>query len=131
MKTKFRYHYQSRVKGFRDSMNHQKEKQLLLTDTLPALAAELRQLLTENGEIKLAEQVPGLMILDRCRCGDDFCATFYTQPKPNGAYGPGHRNVALAPEEGMLILDVVGQEIACVEVLYRNEIRQKLQAALP
>lgn len=112
-------------------MNLRNEKRLLLTDVLPTFAAELRQLLIENGETKLAEQVPGLMILDRCRCEDDFCATFYTQPKPNGAYGPGHRNVALAPEEGMLILDVVGDSIACVEVLYRDEVRQKLQAVLP
>lgn len=71
------------------------------------------------------------MILDRCRCGDDFWATFYTQPKPESGYGPGHRNVALAPEEGVLILDIVEVSIACVEVLYRDDIRQKLQAALP
>jgi hypothetical protein len=25
----------------------------------------------------LAALVPGLVILDRCRCGDEFCATFY------------------------------------------------------
>ena len=83
-------------------MNQQTEKRLPLSDTLPALAAELRQLLTEQGEPELAAQVPGLMIFDRCRCGDDFCATFYTQPKPEGRYGPGHRNVALAPDERML-----------------------------
>lgn len=112
-------------------MNQATEKQLLLTDILPEFATELRRLLLEQGESDLAAQVPGLAILDRCRCGDDFCATFYTQPKPEGRYGPGHRNVALTPEEGMLILDVVAGEIACVEVLYRNEIRRKLQAALP
>jgi hypothetical protein len=113
------------------SMNQQTEKRLLLADTLPSLASELQQLLTEKGEPELAAQVPGLMILDRCRCGDDFCATFYTRPKPQGSFGPGHRNVALTPEKGMLILDVVAGEIACVEVLDRAEVRQKLQAALP
>jgi hypothetical protein len=56
---------------------------------------------------------------------------FYTRPKPNGSYGSGHRNVALAPEDGMVILDVVEEKIACVEVLYRDGVRQKLQAALP
>jgi hypothetical protein len=84
--------------------------------------------LEEQGQPELAAQVPGLMILDRCRCGDDFCATFYTQPKPEGSFGLGHRNVALTPDEGMLILDVVGEKIACVEVLYRDEVRQKLGA---
>jgi hypothetical protein len=109
----------------KNSVNQQKEKRLL-TDVLPDLAAELQRLLTEAGETELAGQVPGLAILDRCRCGDDFCATFYTQPRPQGSYGPGHRNVALTPEEGMLILDVVGDKIACVEVLYRDDVRKKL-----
>jgi hypothetical protein len=53
------------------------------------------------------------------------------KPKPDGAYGPGHRNVVLAPDEGMIILDVVAEEIACVEVLDRNDIRQKLDKVLP
>ena len=112
-------------------MNQQTEKRFLLTDTLPTFAAELRQLLTEHGEPELAAQVPGLVIFDRCRCGDDFCAMFYTQPKPDGAYGPGHRNVALTTEEGMLILDVVAGEIDCVEVLDRDDVREKLDEVLP
>jgi hypothetical protein len=112
-------------------VSEQSEKPVRLTDTLPAFASELRRLLEEQGEVELASQVPGLTILDRCRCGDDFCATFYTQPKPDDAYGPGHRNVRLMPEEGMLILDVVGGEIACVEVLDREDVREKLDAVLP
>jgi len=100
----------------------------LLTDMLPGLAQELQQLLKKQDESHLAAQVPGLRIVDRCRCGDDFCATFYVRPKPKGAYGPDHRNVALTPEAGMLILDVVGEKIAGVEVLYRDEIRRVIQA---
>jgi hypothetical protein len=111
-------------------MHVEREKGLLLAEVLPVFAAELQQLLEENGEPELAAQVPGLMIFDRCRCGDDFCATFYTKPKPRGSFGPGHRNVALQPDEGMLILDVVGDAIACVEVLYRGEVRQRLEEAL-
>jgi hypothetical protein len=109
-------------------MNQQTEKRIPLTDTLPALATELRQLLIEEGEPELAAQVSGLMIFDRCRCGDDFCATFYTQLKPEGGFGPGHRNVRLMPEEGMLILDVVAGKIACVEVLDRSDTKEKLDA---
>jgi hypothetical protein len=112
-------------------MNQSNEKRLLLAHVLPAFAAELRQLLEEQGEPELAAQVPGVAILERCRCGDDFCSTFYTQPRPKGGYGPGHRNVPLTPDEGMVILDVVGAEIACVEVLDQNDVREKLDAALP
>jgi len=46
-------------------------------------------------------------------------------------YGPGQRNVALEPAKGMLILDVVNGVIAQVEILYRNDIRQKPLAVLP
>lgn len=107
---------------------NRREKRLLLADTLPAFAVELQQLLAEKGEPELAAQVPSLCVFERCSCGDDFCATFYTQPKPQGAYGPGHRNVALAPDEGTIILDVVAGEIACVEVLDRPDVREKLTA---
>src|SRR5690349_21732677 len=69
----------------------------MLVEMLPALAQELQQLLIEQDEPGLAAQVPGLRIVDRCRCGDDFCSMFYVLPKPNGAYGPDHRNVALTP----------------------------------
>ena len=100
----------------------------LLSDVLPAFAVELRQLLAASDEPELAAQVSGLRILDRCRCGDDFCATFYVRPKPNGAYGPDHRNVALTPNEGMLILDVVGEEIVCVEALYRHDVQKAIKA---
>ena len=107
------------------------KKQKLLLEMFPALSAELQQLLAEQGEAGLAAQVPELSVIERCRCGDDFCGMFYVLPKPDGAYGPGHRNVALTPKEGMLILDVVSGKIAAVEVLYRNEIRQKLQIEFP
>jgi len=103
---------------------------LRLIDVLPQLVAELEQLLTGEGESALSAQVSELNIVDRCRCGDDFCATFYTEPRPKGRYGSGHRNISLEPSKGMLILDVVGSRIACVEVLYRDEIQKALHAAL-
>jgi len=113
-------------------MQHLKENPLPLANVLPAFAIELRELLEEQSESGLASQVPNLAIHDRCRCGDDVCcATFYTQPKPNGSFGSGHRNVVLAPDEGMVILDVFGEQICCVEVLDRPEIREKLLAVLP
>jgi hypothetical protein len=103
----------------------------LLFETFPALAQELERLLIETNQPALSAQIGTLTIVDRCRCGDDFCATFYTEPRPQGSYGPNHRNVELSPAKGMIILDVVGAKIACVEVLYRDEIRKDLHAALP
>jgi hypothetical protein len=104
---------------------------LLLVETLPELAQELEELLIEVNEPALSAQVHMLTIVDRCRCGDDFCATLYTEPRPQSSYGPNHRNVEIGPSDGMIILDVVGAKIACVEVLYRDEIRKALHAALP
>jgi hypothetical protein len=104
---------------------------VLLAETLPSLAHELEQLLQKEGEAELAAQVPRLKIVDRCRCGDTFCASFYTQPEPKGTYGPSHRCLELEPGEGMLLLDVVANEIAHVEILNRDDIRQKLLSVLP
>jgi hypothetical protein len=36
----------------------------------------------------------------------------------------------LTPDAGMLILDVVAGEIACLEVLDRDDVREKLRAVL-
>jgi hypothetical protein len=104
---------------------------LSLAGSLPDLAQELETLLISQKETELANQITHLQIVARCPCGDDFCATFYVQPKAKGAYGPGHRNVALEPTTGMLILDVVDDKIVAVEVLYRDEVRQKLNELLP
>jgi hypothetical protein len=103
----------------------------LLVELFPELAAELEQLLLQRGESELARQVSKLPVIDRCRCGDDFCGKFYVLRKPKRAYGPGHRNVSLEPKRGMLILDVVAERIAAVEVLYRDAIRQRLIVEFP
>ncbi len=103
----------------------------LLTDAIPELAREIEHLLIEARRRDLAAQVGQLRIIDRCRCGDDYCATFYTVPPPKGAWGRGHENVLLEPERGMLILDVVDRKITCIELLYRDEIRDKLLKVMP
>src|SRR5580692_7166577 len=102
-----------------------------LVEVFPELAAELQQLLAELGESVLAEQVPELSVVERCRCSDDFCGMFYVLPEPDGAYGAEHRNVALTPRKGMLILDVLADKIAAVKVLYRDEVRKKLLVEFP
>jgi hypothetical protein len=104
---------------------------IILQQVLPAVSKELEHLLEKAGESALAVTVPELLIVERCRCGDDFCASFYTQPKPPNSYPAGHRTLALAPTEGMIIVDVVADKIAFVEILYRDAIRNSLLALLP
>lgn len=70
-------------------------------------------------------------MVDRCRCGDDFCATIYTQTKPAKRYGPSHRSFDLDAHTGMILLDVVEEKIVCIEILNRSEIRMKLLEMLP
>ena len=104
---------------------------LQLSRVLPVLAQEIEELLEKQNEPKLAAQVASLTIVDRCRCGEDFCAAFYVEPKPKGAYGQGHRCVDLEPEAGMIILDVVHDRIMQIEVLYRDEVQRTIQNLIP
>jgi hypothetical protein len=107
------------------------EKGARLVEALPTLARELERLLRQSGESQLADQIDRLRIIDRCRCEDDFCASFYTQPKPEAPYPRNHRCIDLDAAEGMLILDVVADKIVHVEVLNRYDIRQVLLATYP
>lgn len=103
----------------------------LVSAVLPTLAEELHALLIEQSEVELAGQVPGLRIVGRCRCGDDFCAMFYVLPEPIGPYGPEHRNVLLDPKVGMLVLDVGSERIAAVEALYREDVKKVFDQLMP
>ena len=103
----------------------------LLIDALPELAKELSTLLMDIGKAELAEQIPSLPVIDRCRCGDDFCATIYTVPHPVGLWGPGEETISLDPDEGLIIIDVANNRITAIEILYRDEIRKKLLQLLP
>ncbi|MEQ6900980.1 hypothetical protein [Nocardioides sp. YIM 152588] len=94
-----------------------------LSDRWPVLAGELRDALTAAREPALASQVDDLVVVQSCGCGDDFCQSFYTAPRPRGPWGPGHRNLELAaPWRGLLILDVLDDRIVYVEVLDRHPV---------
>jgi hypothetical protein len=95
----------------------------LVRDRWPVLAAQIDEALCSADELVLAGVWHDADVVQECQCGDDFCQSFYTAPSPDGAYGPGHRNVALdAPWPGDLVLDVVGERIMYVEVLYRADL---------
>lgn len=97
----------------------------------PEFAEELAALLLAENEPGLADQMLSAEIVARCECDDEFCASFYTEPRPEGAYGPGHENIELEPSTGMVILDVVQGRLMQVEVLYHPEFRDRLRHALP
>lgn len=105
-------------------------KKSLLAEILPEFSAEIAHLLEQSGQPELAKQIATLRIVKKCSCDDDFCASFYTQPKPSGSYGPNHRNVALRPKSGDIILDIVDDQICFVEVLCRDDVRAALKSAL-
>lgn len=88
-------------------------KLLHLRDAAPKLAAELERLLAAAGESMLASRMPHLLIHARCdhRHGVDF----YTAPRLDRPWGPGHRTLGLLP--GGLHVDAVQTEIVLVEVL--------------
>ena len=94
----------------------------LLRDVLPEFTNELRELLASEPDILAT--VNSLELVDRCRCGDGFCASFYTLPAPRGAWGEGHENVVLEPEVGMVILDVIDRRIGMVEVIDRPDVKE-------
>ena len=89
----------------------------LLREVYPKLAAELVNLLNAAGESDLGICAWDLRIVAPCGCTDDFCQSFYTAPRPEGAYGSGHRNLMLSPAKGMIILDVVYGRIMFVELI--------------
>lgn len=117
----------------------------------PDVVARLKALLAGAGEIHLAETVGDLWVFDRCDCGAPCCATVYTQPRPTGGFGSGHRNIVFwnpdtvdldtgktAAEQGVspttkftTILDVVDGHIMCIEILDDPESRGRLRAAFP
>ena len=104
----------------------------LLTASLPDVATELARLLATEGLDALAQQVATLPVVDRCRCEDSFCATFYTATPPKGAWGPGHKTIPLLDANGRMVnVDVLNGAIVAVEVLDRDELRDRLRELFP
>jgi hypothetical protein len=104
---------------------------LKLREVLPGLASELEVLLRSDEESKLADQIDSLVVVDRCRCDIDSFATIYNVSKPEGAWGPTHRNIVLDVPEGMTVVDVLDERIVCIEILDRDEITAQVLNLFP
>lgn len=99
---------------------------ILLSDIAPDFADEIEQSLIADGLADLANQIESLQIVDTCRCDLTNCSTFYTAPKPDGAY-PNHECVVIESKAGMVVLDISNAAIVCVEVLDRPDVQEKFR----
>lgn len=99
-----------------------------LFNVLTDFAAELAVALRAEDGAALADQLSERSITAVCACGDDFCASFYTGPRPDGPWGAQHENVTLETATGMVILDVLDRRIRNVEVLHRDDVKSVISA---
>ena len=88
----------------------------------PELGRLLLVALVADGRPDLADSIEELEAREPCSCGDAFCTSFYTGPRPDGAWGPDHENLVYDFAGGMLVLDVVEGVIRYVEVLDRPDL---------
>ncbi len=100
---------------------------ILLVYILLDLALEIQESLTALGYVELASQVWQLPFVERCTCRNHFCSSFYTR-QPGGRH---EKTIQLAPDRGMINLDICEGLIAYVEILYCDDIRHKLDGLFP
>lgn len=104
---------------------------MLLKDALPEVAEELALALRTEGRPDLAEQLANMDLADRCTCHDSFCATFYTLPKSSWE---GKRVDLIIPAgemRGLSCVYTVDGTFAGAELLWRPEVRHRLNELLP
>ena len=99
----------------------------LVRDVLPGLARRMEAALRAQGEQRLADQVPALRLTAVCTCEQPFCGSFHTAKRPMKRWFIRGRQVELADGgPGEVAVDVVRGEIAYVEVLFLDEVREAL-----
>ena len=102
-----------------------KNNSFLLKDILPDFSKELVLLLNHKNESILAKQIDKLEIKSICNCKEDFCSTFFTSDLKDDLKNFA-QTVDLSPENGIVNVDVIDNKIVSIEVLYREEIKNKL-----
>jgi hypothetical protein len=103
----------------------------LVRAVLPRLAERIEAALRAQGEPRLADQVDSLRLTDVCRCDQPYCASFHTLDRPFKRWFLRGRQVEVQDGgPGEIVVDVVRGEIAYVEVLHLDDVREAL-AQLP
>lgn len=89
----------------------------LVRDILPDVYAEL-EVVVEAGDPHLARKLDALTVAESCGCGDAFCASFYTGPRPRNGWSDegSHRTVTGSNQGLVFAMDVVDDTIRYVEI---------------
>lgn len=99
----------------------------LLRAVLPELAARMESALCAQGEERVAEQIGELRITAVCTCEEPSCGSFHTAKLPMRRWFMRGRQIELQDDgPGVITIDVVRGEIAYVEVLRVDRVRQAL-----
>jgi hypothetical protein len=99
----------------------------LVSSVLPELAERIEAALRAQGEGRIADQVARLRITGPCTCGQSFCGSFQTLKRPMKRWFMRGRQVEVRDSgPGEIVVDVVRGEIAYVEVLYLDDVRDTL-----
>ena len=98
-----------------------------MRSVLPGLAGRIETALRAQGEERIAEQVPGLRITAVCPCEHSYCGSFHTSKLPMRRWFMRGRQIELQDGgPGEIAVDVVRGEIAYVEVLHVENVRETL-----
>jgi hypothetical protein len=100
-----------------------------LADVMPNLANELKDALFDMGEYKLARSIDKLPVVERCRCGNDDCGTFYTMEKEK--WKDKHLRHLVPGCDDIYEVDVYDGTIVCIEILDRDDVSETLRKLLP
>lgn len=96
---------------------------------MPFLAEEISEALTNMGQRHLASSIQDLEILERCDCDNSGCAAFYTAEKHTWS---GQKIKHLSPNvKGLFSIDVCQNKIVFVEMMGRQDVRERLLAVHP
>jgi hypothetical protein len=96
-----------------------------LAQALPDFTEELSQGIASLGYKNLAASVYAIEVVERCKCDEPGCVTFFCVPKLS-APRPDTCKRIVAPARGVTCVQYFEQTITWVEVLGRPEDRMKL-----
>lgn len=91
----------------------------LVREILPEVYADLETIVAADGDEALARQLRTLAVAEGCGCRDAFCASFYTGPRPTGAWSDegSHRSLDCEDAKIVFSVDVVDSAIRYVEII--------------
>jgi len=102
-------------------------QKILLRDSLPDFAHELKLLLLKENRPELARQVEDMQVdMDRCVVDEGFCAMLCTGLQPSKGWGVGQTTIVLNPVRGSILVNVIDGDIIVVEVFFRTDVQEKL-----